>query len=67
MIALASPKRENKMTAIITETSETVETRILDVLNGREVSTTYHNSLDLAINQAEMFGVESIQLEEMSI
>lgn len=54
------------MSAIITSTSQTVETRIVDNA-GNTVSTTYHNNLNEAIDVAERFNVGHIELEEMDI
>lgn len=54
------------MSAIITSTSQTVETRIVDNA-GNTVSTTYHDNLNEAIDVAERFNVGHIELEEMDI
>lgn len=52
------------MSAIITTTSQAVELVVHN--NGIIVSTSYPNSVELAVKQAESLGVTSIDFEELN-
>lgn len=51
------------MSATITTTTQTVELVLKN--NDRIVSTQYHDSIETAIQQAELLGVTSIDFEEL--
>jgi len=51
------------MSALITTTSQAVELLVHN--NGTILSTSYPNSVESAIKQAELLGVTSIDFEEL--
>lgn len=53
------------MTAIITSTSEVIETRIVDQATGNTIRTSYHNTLQDAADFADQFNPDRIEFEEM--
>ena len=53
------------MSAIVTTTSQTVETRIIS--NGNELATNYFDTLDQAMNHLNQFQLDSIEVEELTI
>lgn len=52
------------MSALITTTSQAVELVLKD--NGNIVSTSYPETLEQAVNQAESLGITSIEFEELN-
>ena len=53
------------MSAIVTTTSQTVETRILS--NGNEVATNYFPTLDAALDHLDTMALDSIEIETLDI
>jgi hypothetical protein len=60
------PPRITPMTAIVTTSSQAIETRIIDQNTGNTVACTYHNTLNEAIDRAETFPITALEIEELN-